>query len=464
MGKGLLDKLKLGFASAGLASFLYFNSATAQFPFFNKSLFLQEIIKKEQDKDYKTKYNTVAHQMLMIEDSGIVGAYPSLKKLDEAIDLSKKFIKKTRYTKQELSDLSKKIYLIINGTDYFLAHDYDEGEFFSVLPTCYIYSLYYLAIGQANNLPFYAVNFEKNLEDALGHIFIRYDPDGKHDVLNPENPVNKGDINLEATTGEIQNKGEYSDNYYIDKYNIQDISLKNRTALENLDEKKLLGLSYIWRATKTSLYARGIREDSEEELEEEIKKCESYKDLFYGHTLLATKNQIKKCLENKNIEHRKDSIKEEHLNLTNKAFEDYNKAIELNPNSFIAYYCKGASYQLLCSGHFGVPDNEEDKNLMLKAIENYIKAAEISPNPEIYKKIASNYYNLGKEGCYKDIEYIAKAINLMNENIKKEKNLEKTKDLKNKLKELEESKKHIEKSHKYSKYNFNCCDKIKNSK
>ena len=52
----------------------------------------------------------------------------------------------------------------------------------------------------------------------------------------------------------------------------------------------------------------------------------------------------------------------------------------------------------------------------------------------------------------------------MNENIKKEKNLEKLKDLNDKLKKLEGNKENIEKNNKYYKSNFNCCDKIKNSK
>ena len=63
-------------------SFLYFNSATAQ-------------------ENYIPKYNTIAHKMLMIEDSlkyDLPGykVYPSLKTLDELVEGSKSYIPKKR--------------------------------------------------------------------------------------------------------------------------------------------------------------------------------------------------------------------------------------------------------------------------------------------------------------------------------------------------------------------------------
>ena len=70
---------------------------------------------------------------------------------------------------------------------------------------------------------------------------------------------------------------------------------------------------------------------------------------------------------------------------------------------------------------------------------------------------------MDKEECYKDIEYITKAINLINENIKKEKNLEKLKNLKDRLEILNGNKKEIEESRKYFKHYFYRCDTIKKS-
>ncbi len=457
VGKNLIQKLKTGLIGLSMLGASYFN-ANAQM--LTKTALLEPYYNtKLENINYLPKYNTIAHKMLMIEDSGIAGSYPPLKKLDEAIDLSKKFIKKTNYTKQELSELSKKIYLIINAVDYPLAHDNDEGPWFSRLPTCYIYSLYYLAIGQANNLPFYAVDFEKKgkysfFNSSLGHMFIRYDSDGKHDVLNQSNPINRGDMNIEATTGEIQNGKEHSDNYYISEYDIPEISLKNKDYLVNLDEKKLLGISYTLRASRTILHASGIKEHFIDSLDEEIKDCEKCpKDPLYGYRLLATKEQKEKCLEKKNIEFCKDSINREYAKLINESIKFLDKAIELNSNSFIAYYNKGKCYESLCTKDLDLINSETDKDFVLKSIENYIKAAEISPTPEIYRKIAFYYSYLGKEGCYKDIESITKAINLAKRNIKNEKDLE------DKLRELESDKKQIEES---AKYRFKWCDKIDN--
>lgn len=480
--KNLIQKLKTGFIGLGLIGASYFNSVKAQensisrYEELNKLGFVEALYLRYDSgsrKKYIPKYNTTSHKMLMIGDSGKVCSYPPLYKLDAAILLSKNFIKKTHYTKQELSDLSKKIYSTINSVDYHLAHDAEEGAFL-MLPTlehCYIYSLYYLAIGQANNLPFYAVNFEQNIEytpfifkeKSLGHVFIRYDPDGKHDPLNKNNPINKGDINIEATTGEIQGK-EYSDEYYIDKWGIPETTLKKGISLMNLNEKKLLELEYVKRGFKNMLYIDKIKNNFEDEIDKEIKDCNSYKDPFYGFKSPATKSQKEECLKKNNIEFRRDSIKREHAKIINESLKDFDRIIESNPNSFTAYYCKGIGYEALCSGDYGASDDEDDKNFTLKAIENYIEASKLVPTPEIYKKIAFKYYNLDKEECYKDIEYITKAINLVNENIKKEKNLERVKDLENKLKEFESNKEDIEKSYKYYKHNLNGCNKIKNSK
>src|SRR3989344_4138712 len=153
--KNLIQKLKTGFIGLGLIGASYFNSVKAQensisrYEELNKLGFVEALYLRYDSgsrKKYIPKYNTTSHKMLMIGDSGKVCSYPPLYKLDAAILLSKNFIKKTHYTKQELS---------------------------------------YLAIGQANNLPFYAVNFEQNIEytpfifkeRSLGHVFIRYDPD-----------------------------------------------------------------------------------------------------------------------------------------------------------------------------------------------------------------------------------------------------------------------------------------------
>ena len=77
-------------------------------------------------------------------------------------------------------------------------------------------SFIYLAVGEKLNLNLYGVY-------APGHVFIRYDSDGKHDVLNSENPINNEDFNWETT-----NLREYYDKNILKKKR----SLKNQLKME----------------------------------------------------------------------------------------------------------------------------------------------------------------------------------------------------------------------------------------
>ena len=102
MGKCLLNKLKIGFAGLSLIGASYFNPVKAQekdslrYEALDKLGFVEALYLRHDPKPnekYIPKYNTTAHKMLMIEDSGKVCSYPPLRKLDEVIDISKKFIK-----------------------------------------------------------------------------------------------------------------------------------------------------------------------------------------------------------------------------------------------------------------------------------------------------------------------------------------------------------------------------------
>ena len=75
MGKDLLNKLKLGFAAAGIAGLSYFNSLNAQ----------------PSEKNYISKYNTTTHYI--IKEIQKENSLTSLKTLDEIINESKKIVK-----------------------------------------------------------------------------------------------------------------------------------------------------------------------------------------------------------------------------------------------------------------------------------------------------------------------------------------------------------------------------------
>src|SRR3989338_2371593 len=198
MEKGLLNKLKIGFAGLSLIGASYFNSVNAQ----------------TSEKNYISKYNTIVHKMLQVEDGLKLDikkstngqkwteenfkAFPSLQTLDSLIDESKCYIKqKDNYTKKDIEKISENIYSNI-------LKKFPNIKEREKIDLCYRTSLIYLAIGQTNNQPFYGV-VVRGVMETPSHMFVRYDSDGMHDPVNPGNLINKEDINIETTTGKVYN-------------------------------------------------------------------------------------------------------------------------------------------------------------------------------------------------------------------------------------------------------------------
>ena len=149
MGKGLLNKLKLGFAAAGIAGLSYFNSLNAQ----------------PSEKNYISKYNTTTHYI--IKEIQKENSLTSLKTLDEIINESKKIVKENYkndpYNTKNSQKLMEKIGELVEK----------EFPLFMESHPCYKRSLTYLAIAEENKLPLYPVMIPS-------HIFVRWDPDGIH--------------------------------------------------------------------------------------------------------------------------------------------------------------------------------------------------------------------------------------------------------------------------------------------
>jgi len=97
---------------------------------------------------------------------------------------------------------------------------------------CFHYTVLYVSIGQVLNLPLYGVS-------APEHAFVRWDADGRHDPINPDNPVNRGDINWEATDPLV-----FSDAECEWDYNIDPSSLMNGVFLYNLTYDELLSSAH----------------------------------------------------------------------------------------------------------------------------------------------------------------------------------------------------------------------------
>ncbi|MEK6823878.1 MAG: hypothetical protein AABY06_02470 [Nanoarchaeota archaeon] len=305
----------------------------------------RSIEKLENLELYLSKYNTTAHIMLEMEDSINDGPpYPRLKTLDELIENSKNYILKKdpkTYAKEEIAELSKNVYERIMEK----LPDIKERD-----DLCYKMSLIYFAIGEANGIPFYV----SLLPRVPGHVFVRYDPDGKHDPLNQGNPANKEDINIETTTGEIQNteKGEYSDEYFIHKKCLSKKELEKKPWLKNLTEKELFGLAYLMRTD------------------------------YYGDTEF------------------------------DKKFEDCKKSISLFPNCFMTYLTTARTLEKL--EYWGKLNSGPLKDE--KPAFYYEKSLELSQEPETYIELAG-YHLHRKKDNKKTIENCTKAVDLIYERI-----------------------------------------------
>jgi len=309
--KTILNKLKMGFTTLAFLGFASFSNLNAQ-------------------ENYQPKYHTIVHKILQIEDS-VKSSYPNFETLDKLIDNSKKYIpQKDNYTKEEIKEISKKIHENTNKE----LPDISKREDF-----CHREALCFLAIGKENNIPFYASEMPGR---PKGHMIIRYDPkrDG-HDPINPNNPINKGDINIEVTKGEIEEGEKYSDEYYKKKYRLTNESLEKSNSLRNLNEQELFSLPYLQRAGH--FYEL-------KEFDKSLKEC---------NKALNLNSKISEIYETKGlIFYSKEDYK--------KAIKNFNKSIELNSVSPELYGKRSMCYAKLENYKKSIEDLTTGINLIEK--------------------------------------------------------------------------------------------------
>lgn len=335
MMKSLIQKLKTGLIGLSIIGASYFNYVQAQ-------------------ENYMPKYNTTTHYI--IKEIQKEDAYINLKTLDRIIDQSKRIITKKNYSEQEAKNLIQKI-------DSEIIEKYPELD--DSIQSCYFKSLTYLAIGETNNLPLYATI-------VPGHIFIRWDPDGKHNPLgvilnsryiDPEDySVNKGDFNWDPNS---LNKFKTDKAYFFEGYlecgkePFGYGEIRKGIYLKNLDKKELLSIAYQQEGA-----------------------------------VLSDKK------------------------LYDLALKSLDKSIELNPNNHIAYYSKGSD---LCNIGEEKCKEESDLIILNSIYDKYFKEAY-----ECYKKSLDFidfsrarsliYFTLGKLGVnylnkYEEAEYyLTKAV------------------------------------------------------
>jgi tetratricopeptide (TPR) repeat protein len=185
---------------------------------------------------YRYQYDTIAHDFFDME-SGFGVTIEDYQRFDHIINEVKRRIKlKPRYAVREGVLILRTIDSILKernfhyGKNRFLNHGMKSKSI-----DCEIRAAMYLGIAEALKLPLKGVL-------APDHVFVRWDPDGKHDAVNPSHPVNKGDFNWETTKA-----GIWSDNDYRAWREISEKSIVSGVYLKNLNRNELFSIWYLNR-------------------------------------------------------------------------------------------------------------------------------------------------------------------------------------------------------------------------
>ena len=131
--------------------------------------------------------------------------------------------------------------------DLFLKIDsVTENLIFKGTAQCYQTTLIYHAIGEIYDLPIKMVVAPPFTNEEY-HSFARWDPDGKHDASNQDNPINQGDFNWDNESKDFIKYGfqqngfpqNVDDEYFIREFYVPKKTLEERIYLKNMNEKTL---------------------------------------------------------------------------------------------------------------------------------------------------------------------------------------------------------------------------------
>jgi tetratricopeptide (TPR) repeat protein len=291
------------------------------------------------DSKYTSKYQTIAHEIVDLEHD--LGATDSDYKILDSIiyEATKRIEVKSSYTRSEAIKVLQTIHSILEERGfaskvYLLFNRSLKKKGFD----CSAYSITLLAIGEVLGLPLHLVR-------VPGHIFVRWDPDGQHDPLSKDNPVNREDFNWETVVKWIR-----SDDYYVSRRKIPRKSIQDGVFLGNLSRKEVMAVAYSHRAK--GYEERGDLDKAIASFEIATRLNPKYHEAFNN---LGTVWRVKGDLD--------------------KAIENYEAAIRLSPKIPEAYNNLGAVF--------------EAKGDLNRAIENYRVATILNP------KLPGAYYNLG---------------------------------------------------------------------
>lgn len=310
--------------------------------FFNILVFSTTEAKDSKPDLYDSKYDTIAHKIIITEPD-IVSKKEALLKLDKLVDQAKNSLKRRKkYSQWQSEDILRTIYTILLTNGY----DYKENDFLSVGLVngnldCDNYTVIYYSIAQVMHFPFYIINLPK-------HSTLLWDKDGKHDPLNVKSPENKGDYYWETTLGEIR-----SDSDYIKSHRIPNSSIVNKIFLNKINEDQILAVVYNNMAIRE--LNSGNYSDALIEINQSVNLDEKSPETINNRGIIYSK-----------------------LHDYDNAISNYDKAIKLFPNFTLALINKAIALEK--TGNYNA------------AVEYYTDALDIKSDFIIGYKLRSDAY------------------------------------------------------------------------
>ena len=274
---------------------------------------------KAQD-NYTSKYNTIGHEAIRIEGE-IDSIGFTYRNLDNYLDKVDKHVEfKNKYSEKEAKNTIRKLDSLC---------DFDENE--KVDNPCYRENCFYLSVKElaeqkGKKFPIYAFGmvFDGSGQGDFGrHLSLRWDPDGKHNHFDLDNPVNKGSFNYDGII----------DLFHYDKGLLETLkelktpmtkkSIEKGAYLDNLNREEFLSIAHINKALPI------IESYNKEKYEEALEECEK-----------AIKLDSNSVLNYEAISKLYSQMDSYRPSYTKKAIHYINKAIDLNERGW--FYIKRA--------------------------------------------------------------------------------------------------------------------------
>ena len=300
-------------------------------------------------REYLWQYDTLGHRILDFEQMYFPDVNEDIyRRLDMVLGIIVKYLRKNQiddqskygYSKENAINLMKKISFVLKDLGFvYGAQDLLSRGLKTRRVDCDIYSFLYLSVADILKLPLYAVSVPH-------HVFVRWDPDERHNPLDPNAPENKNDFNWETTSSMI-----LDDNHYKTGHDIPQVAISRGIFLRSMssDETLLFHLSTIgYTLLTTKNY------DSAEGVLLYVVKSPLINPLAYGNLGILYLDQAGR------------SGMREEMVLLNLSAKYLTMALKLNPNSYPALT------------NLGILSNR--KRMYALALDYFDRAIKLEPN------------------------------------------------------------------------------------